>query len=175
MTSVMMDNETLADRLGQQAHWIEAMVGDVGDAQWRWKPTAGDWSMLEVIAHLADEERHDFRTRLDILLHRPEVEMPPIDPQGWVTARAYNQRDPGETLADFLIERERSLTWLRGLDSPDWQRSVVSPSGRAFHAGDMAASWAAHDLLHLRQLVELHWAWNLQNSDSFDVTYAGDW
>lgn len=171
----MKDIETLADQLAVQAHRIEAMVSGMSDEQWRWKPGADDWSMLEVVAHLADEERHDFRTRLDILLHRPDDEMPPIDPQGWVTSRGYNGRDPGEVLADFLIERERSLTWLRGLADPDWQRSVVSPSGRPFHAGDMAVSWAAHDLLHLRQLVELHWAWNARHAKPFDVTYAGDW
>jgi hypothetical protein len=171
----MMDSDKLAERLGLQAHRIEAMLSGVSDEQWCWRPSEGDWSMLEVVAHLADEERHDFRTRLDILLHRPDDEMPPIDPQGWVTARGYNQRDPGETLADFLIERERSLTWLRGLVDPDWERSVMAPWGRPLRAGDMAASWAAHDLLHLRQLVELHWAWGLGQVQPYDVSYAGEW
>lgn len=170
-----MNKDELADQLAVQAHRIEAMLNGVADEQMRWKPGPDEWSMLEVINHLADEEREDFRTRLDILLHRPEQSMPPIDPQGWISARAYNQRDPGDSLADFLIERERSLTWLRGLEDPNWERSVDSPSGRPFRAGDMAASWGAHDLLHLRQLVELHWAWNVRHSAPFDVTYAGDW
>ena len=170
-----MNQEALADQLALQAHRIEVLVSGVSDEQMRWKPSPNDWSMLEVINHLTDEEREDFRTRLDILLHRPDDEMPPIDPQGWITSRAYNQRDPGESLANFLIERERSLTWLRGLTDPNWESSTLSPSGRSFHAGDMAASWAAHDLLHSRQLVELHWAWNLRQVTPYDVAYAGDW
>ncbi|MEZ4518825.1 MAG: DinB family protein [Chloroflexota bacterium] len=130
---------------------------------------------LGVINHLYDEEREDFRTRLDILLHRPDAPMPPIHPGQWVTERAYNNRDPGESLANFLIERERSIAWLRELENPDWDQAATTPNGRPFHAGDMAASWAAHDLLHLRQLIELHWAWNLQASEPYNVEYAGDW
>lgn len=170
-----MNNLALADQLAIQANRIEVMVSGVSDEQLRWKPSADDWSMLEVINHLADEEREDFRTRLDILLHRPNDDMPPIDPQGWIKSRHYNERDTGESLANFLIERERSLTWLRGLENPDWNSSVTAPNGREFHAGDMAASWAAHDLLHLRQFVELHWAWNLREILPYDWTYAGDW
>jgi len=42
-------------------------------------------------------------------------------------------------------------------------------------AGDMFAAWAAHDLLHIRQLVELHWAWLNQYSQGCQIAYAGDW
>lgn len=170
-----MDNATLADQLAVQAHRIEAMLSSVPDDQWRWRPDADSWSLLEVVNHLADEEREDFRQRLDILLHRPDDPFPPIDPQRWVTARDYNGRDPGESLADFLIERERSLTWLHGLENPNWERGAKAPWGGVLRAGDMAAAWRAHDLLHLRQLLELHWAWNLRQSNPYDVSYAGDW
>lgn len=170
-----MDQHKLADQLGLQAHRIEVLLSGVTDEQMRWKPSPDDWSMLEVINHLVDEEREDFRTRLDILLHRPADPWPPIDPQGWVTARAYNERDPGESLANFLIERERSLTWLRGLANPDWDSSAAAPWGAQFPAGNMAASWATHDLVHMRQLVELHYAWNLRQIAPYDGGYAGDW
>ncbi len=170
-----MNKDSLADQLATQAQRIEVMLAGVADEQLRWRPSEESWSMLEVVNHLVDEEREDFRTRLDILLHRPGDPFPPIDPQGWVKARAYNERDPGESVANFLIERERSLTWLRGLTDPNWDNSATAPWGGQLRAGDMAAAWASHDLLHLRQLVELHWAWNLRHATPYDVTYAGDW
>ena len=114
------------------------------------------------------------RIRLDIILHTPEQPWPPINPTGWVTERAYNQRDLAQSLQSFLEERQKSLAWLKGLEKPDWQSSVTAPFGKV-SAGDMFAAWVAHDLLHLRQLVELHWAFMLREVAPYKVDYAGEW
>jgi hypothetical protein len=153
---------------------IRALVQEVSDEQARWKPDPASWSILEVVNHLWDEERHDFRVRLDITLHRPDQPWPPIDPGGWVTARAYNQRSLGPSLEGFLAERQASLAWLRGLEAPDWEASYQAPWG-PIRAGDLMAAWVAHDLLHTRQLVELHWAHTTAALDPYDVRYAGTW
>jgi hypothetical protein len=170
-----MNLDDMITQLALQAGRIRALADGVSDEQARWKPDPESWSILEVVNHLADEEKEDFRTRLDYLLHRPGEVAPDIDPQGWVTARGYNQRDPAESLDRFLAERQRSLEWLRGLAAPDWQAHMIMPWGQPFHAGDMAASWMAHDLLHSRQLVELHYAWTVHRVAPYDVGYAGDW
>lgn len=141
----------------------------------RWRPTPADWSVLEVVNHLADEEREDFRTRLDVILHHPGETPPPNDPEGWVTARAYNARDLEESLARFLVAREQSLTWLRGLERPDWSAAWAHPAGFRLHAGDLLTSWAAHDLLHLRQLVALQYRYRAVEAAPYRVDYAGEW
>jgi hypothetical protein len=154
---------------------ISGLFAAADDQQARWKPTPHDWSLLEVIAHLHDEEREDFRTRLDILLHRPEVPWPPIDPQGWVSERHYNERDPQQTLAAFLEERDRSLDWLNSLNSPDWSSSGSTPWDSTMSAAEMLHSWLAHDLLHIRQMCELQYKYLAAYSAPGSVEYAGDW
>ena len=171
----MLTVDQMIAQMAQQAERIRALAEGVPVEQARWKPDADSWSLLEVINHLYDEEREDFRVRLDYLLRQPDVVAPPIDPRAWVTERGYNQRDPAESLANFLAERRRSLEWLGGLDAPDFAAEVVMPWGAVYHPGDMAASWLAHDILHLRQLVELHWAWMQQAVAPFAGDYAGEW
>ena len=39
----------------------------------------------------------------------------------------------------------------------------------------MLVAWLAHDLLHLRQLVELQRAWDERQFASYFLEYAGDW
>jgi hypothetical protein len=39
----------------------------------------------------------------------------------------------------------------------------------------MFAAWVAHDLLHVRQLVELHYAYTVERNQPFLVDYAGGW
>lgn len=160
--------------LAQGAKTIAALVAGVGHDEARRRPSPEAWSLLEVVCHLEDEERLDFRPRLDSVLHRPGEPWAPIDPAGWVTARRYNERDLGEALRGFLAERERSLAWLDTLAAPDWSREHRASFG-PITAGDLLASWAAHDLLHTRQLVELGRARLLAQTAPYRTQYAGDW
>ena len=166
--------DVLRRELAQGAETIQGLVVGVSAAEARVRPEPTAWSILEVVAHLLDEEREDFRPRLDLVLHRPHETWAPIDPPAWVTARGYNDRELGATLSAFLTERERSLAWLAGLTAPDWSREYQASFG-PITAGDLAASWAAHDLLHTRQLLELRRARLLALAAPHRTGYAGDW
>ena len=170
-----MELEQCVATMQANAQRIAALVAGVSDAQACWKPDAESWSILEVVNHLLDEEREDFRVRIDYTLHRPGTPWPPIHPGRWVVERQYNERDLGVSLAAWRAERERSLAWLSGLEAPDWDASAIAPWGDPFPAGNLLAAWVAHDLLHMRQLVELHWAWTTAQLAPRSVQYAGDW
>ena len=170
-----MDPTPFVTALETNAPTIVALARAVPPERIRWRPAPDSWSVLEVINHLADEEDEDFRTRLDTVLHLPGEDPPPIDPEGWVVDRAYNERDLDESLDRFLGERRRSLAWLRSLRAPDWSRSWSHPSGFTIRAGDLLAAWAAHDLLHLRQLVEIQYRARAEDAAPYDVEYAGPW
>ena len=169
-----MELAFFTNQMAKQAGTIHSLTLGVSDEQARWKPDPQAWSILEVINHLYDEECLDFRARLDIILHHPEQAWPPINPTGWVKEHHYDERELAQSVEDFLKERRKSLRWLRGLDAPDWQASVTAPFGKLC-AGDMVCAWAAHDLLHTRQLVELHWAYTVQAAQPYQVSYAGEW
>ncbi len=171
-----MDLVAYSARLDAQRTIIAELFTPLTDAEARWKPATDDWSALEVINHLADEEADDFRTRLRLTLEDANAAWPPIDPNGWAIERAYNQRDPAQSLRRFLTERDRSLVWLRTLDGAtiDWDVAHQHLAGE-IRAGDLLASWAAHDLLHIRQLIELRWKRFAQIAAPYDTRYAGEW
>ena len=169
-----MELATMITLLEDHAVVISSLVGRISEHQARWKPDAENWSILEVINHLYDEEREDFRVRLDFILNRTGEAWPPIDPRGWVNLREYNQRGLAISLQSFLFEREQSLQWLKSLLDINWELTCTTPWGQ-ITAGDMLAAWVAHDVLHLRQLVELHWALTGQAALPFNPQYAGDW
>ena len=169
-----MDVDRLMLQMLEDGERVQTLAQGVSDQQARWKPDADSWSILEVVCHLLDEEREDFRVRLDYTLHRPGEPWPPIDPGGWVTERAYNEQDLEESLSQFLSERQASIAWLRGLAAPDWEATAEVPWG-LIRAGDIFASWVAHDLLHMRQLLELHWAHVTAKMAPYKPDYAGEW
>ncbi len=169
-----MQIDRAIELLKAHAGAVRGLAAGTPIEQARWKPAPESWSILEVVNHLYDEEREDFRQRLDHCLNHPDEAWPPIDPQGWVIQREYNSRDPEQSLRNFLEERQRSLVWLGALRAPDLEAVQTAPFGE-IRTGDLLAAWVAHDLLHLRQLVELRWAYTLKAAEPFDVRYAGEW
>ena len=172
---VQMKNHQYAmTQLKTQGQAIRALVTGLTEEQARWKPAPETWSILEVLNHLIDEEIYDFRAHLAHILHTPDQPWPEIDPVGWVSQRQYNEKDLHESLIRFKAEREGSLNWLAELPSPDWDAAVTDPRG-TLSAGDMMTSWLAHDLLHLRQLIELRYQITTNTSRPYKIDYAGKW
>ena len=170
-----MNHEALIHQLAADAGRVRELSAGVNEEQARWKPAPDSWSILEVVNHLYDEEREDFRMRLDLILHHPGQPWPPIAPQEWVAARSYNSRDLVESLENYLEERHRSLEWLKTLHNVDWEKGETAPWGGVLKAGDMLAAWVAHDIHAMRQLAELHYAWTQRLAAPYSVEYAGEW
>jgi hypothetical protein len=154
---------------------IRALLVGIGQEAARVKPSKGSWSILEVVCHLHDEEREDFREHLDFILHRQDRDdWHPIAPQAWVKLRKYNERDLKTMMGKFFRERKKSLVWLKTLESADWKTRYKSKWG-SMTADDMFASWVAHDNLHIRQLVELRRVHIERISKPSKIRYAGEW
>ena len=43
------------------------------DGEYLWRPEPGKWTLLEIVCHLLDEEREDFRARVKHTLEHPKV------------------------------------------------------------------------------------------------------
>jgi hypothetical protein len=154
---------------------LDALVSGVAPELARTQPAPGQWSINEVLGHLADEERNDFRMRIDYMLHRAGETWPPIDPERVVRESAFNERALDELHSDFLHERARSLEWLSGLHDANWDASYHHEKMGDFSAASMLCAWAAHDLLHLRQMERILFQ-HLRAAAIPDRTdYAGQW
>jgi hypothetical protein len=119
-SNMSLNLERITNQMAANAKAIEALLRGVSDAQASWQPDDAAWSLLIVICHLFDEEREDYRRRVEYTLHRPSEEWLPIDPQGWVFSREYHSRDFREMLSAWLAERAQSLEWLATLRDADW-------------------------------------------------------
>ncbi|MDX1577518.1 MAG: DinB family protein [Gemmatimonadota bacterium] len=160
--------------MSRNAEALAVLARGVGADTARTRPGPGKWNLREIYAHLHDEEREDFRVRLDYTLHRPGREWPGIDPEGWVTERKYAERPLEESVEGFLRERRESLRWLESLSNVDWDATYEHPRG-PLRAGDLMAAWVAHDVLHLRQIAYTVHALLGQNVSPYTTRYAGDW
>ncbi|HSL29148.1 MAG TPA: DinB family protein [Anaerolineales bacterium] len=169
-----MEDRALFQELEGSTQIIRALLAGITQEEAQIKPNEQSWSILETVCHLYDEEREDFREHLDFILHRQHDEWHVIDPHSWVVERNYNGQNFAEMQDKFFAERERSLEWLKGLSRADWETTYTSQFG-SMRAGDMLASWVAHDNLHIRQSVELRRRRIEKFTQPYEIEYAGDW
>ena len=169
-----MEYKALYQELVNSTEMLRALLRDIGQEQAQVKPDASAWSILEVVCHLYDEEREDFREHLDFVLRRQSEEYHVIDPQGWITERKYNEQNLIEMQAKFFAERKQSLEWLKTLNDVDWDTTYTSEYG-SVSAGEMFSCWVAPDNLHIRQLVELRRKYIENITSPYDLQYAGEW
>ncbi|MCI0551820.1 MAG: DinB family protein [Anaerolineae bacterium] len=169
-----MEFQTLYQELSYSTEMIRALLAGISQEEAQIKPNPESWSILEVVCHLYDEEREDFREHLDFILHRQHEEWHQIDPDAWVTEREYNKQSLIEMQEKFFAERWKSLEWLKGLSETNWDTTYTSQYG-SIKAGDMFVCWIAHDNLHVRQITELRRNWIERMTQPYDIEYAGDW
>lgn len=170
-----MNFQKLMDSLARFGRILPAVVADVSDEDARWKPESGNWSILEIVCHLADEETEDFRQRVKLTLEDPSSPWPPIDPEQACIDRKYNEQELDRTVERFVSQRIASVEWLRTIASPNWENAYVHPEFRAISAGEVMVSWAAHDQLHLRQIAKRMFEMNVRDGSPYATEYGGQW
>ncbi|MEM7167793.1 MAG: DinB family protein [Planctomycetota bacterium] len=170
----MLDIEAARDQLRASADAIQSIVSRMTDEEAAYKPSPERWSVHEVLCHLLHEETLDFRRRLDLTLHHPEMEWPGIDPEATVREETHtlSWRD---TLTAFLAARVESLEWLGSVSQPNLEQAHTHPRFGAMAAATLLHSWVGHDLLHLRQILRLSWDQLTERAQPHTTMYAGDW
>ena len=169
-----MNHNKIIQELTRNKLVFNELLTGLTDEEFLWKQNPEKWCLLEIICHLYDEEREDFRTRTKQVLESPELPLPKIDPVGWVIERKYLQQNFSEKLKDFLSEREQSVKWLQSLKNPKWENAYNHPKLGKMTAKLILANWLAHDYLHIRQITKLKYD-HLKSKSDADLSYAGNW
>ena len=152
---------------------LSSIIAGLDDADLRYTSNPTDWSILDILCHLLDEETRDFRPRLEATLARAPWDS--IDPQSWPALHHYADQAAPETLARFTVQREHSVTWLLSLTNPDWDSTHTHPSLGPIRAGDLMGAWLDHDTLHLRQIAKRLHELAQRDTTPYITTYAGAW
>lgn len=169
-----MDRTHFILQLARHGEVFRTMFTGLTPDEIRWKPAPDKWCALEIICHLYDEEREDFRARLKHVLGTPEAPMPKIDPAAWVAERTYMARDFNAMLKNFLAERDKSVAWLRGLTDAPWSNAYLHPTVGAVGCDLFLTNWVAHDIHHIRQLNNVRYGY-LASISTVPLDYAGKW
>lgn len=151
---------------------LEALLAGLDEAAARTRPATGEWSPVEILCHLRDEETEDFGARLRVIVDGAG-EFTPIDPERWAIERRYGEARLADALETLRARRQASLDLLASLTPTVLEGSRPHTRLGSLSGQDILAAWVAHDRLHLAQLAAtLARIWALRWA-SLHAEYAG--
>ena len=173
MPNNMLVREVI-DELEQNRKVFVETLSQITDELILWKSNPKDWSLLEIVCHLVDEEVHDFRARVLHTLKNPELPLVPIDPIDWITQHDYAGQNFQQKVKEWEKEREASIKVLKENLASDWQNKIDHPQRGEITAYSFVCNWLAHDYHHIRQINRIKYNY-LKDKSGDSLSYAGNW
>jgi DinB superfamily len=136
------------------ARKLERLIKGVPTRTLRKRPAADNWSVSEIVAHLADAEIViGFRMRL--ILGAPGTPIAAYDQDSWLTSGHYEKRDPRHSVEQFRVVREANLALLKSLTSDQWKHSGMHSERGQETIEHMVRMTAGHDVNHVLQIERI--------------------
>jgi methionine--tRNA ligase beta chain len=133
---------------------IGGLLAGRSQADLRWTPTAGRWSIAEIVAHLGDAEIVS-AYRMRMILAAPGTAIQAFDQNDWMRAQHHESSDPHVSLALFAALRAAQLRLLRRLSDGELDRFGMHAERGKESIRHLIGLYAGHDLNHLGQIERL--------------------
>ena len=115
------------------------------------RPTPQEWSIADVLLHLATMERLVL-TQLQKIVQEERPFLPTLHPE---TQPEPDPRPLAELVTAVHDTRQQTLTFLHTLKAGDWQRTAVHETLGATRFRFMVQLLVDHDTEHLNQIIEI--------------------
>lgn len=133
---------------------LAVLTSGVPDDTLRAPEAEGKWSMLEVLAHLADSELV-WAYRLRMVLAEADPVLTGYDQDRWAKYLHYQERSVETTLEEISFMRARNLDLLSHLAADELERTGRHSERGQESVGYMVRLYAGHDLVHRNQLERI--------------------
>ncbi|MFQ5527131.1 MAG: DinB family protein [Thermoanaerobaculia bacterium] len=130
---------------------LAELTDGIGETELGHPEADGKWSMIEILAHLADSELV-WAWRLRLVLAEADPVLTGYDQDRWASYLHYRDRDLEEVLKEIRFLRVRNLRLLGSLTSDEFERSGRHSERGVESVSHMVRLYAGHDLVHRRQL-----------------------
>jgi uncharacterized damage-inducible protein DinB len=134
---------------------IAAAVSGLSPAALRYKPAPDQWSILEILGHLADVEIvYAYRLRQMLADEKPVIA--PMDQDAWAKKLGYLETPAPELVAAYGLNRHHNLRLLRRLKAQDLAKSAFHPEYKKdVTVAELVEKMSGHGTNHLEQIERL--------------------
>jgi hypothetical protein len=138
---------------------IMAALEGLNETQIRLTPAENEWSIHEIVIHLADSEAIGY-IRLRMAIAEDNPLLPVYEQALWAKRLKYDAQARGLALALFANLRASSAALLRALTAEEWERFATHPERGRMSVCDLFNLYSEHGETHLQQIERIKLTFN---------------
>jgi hypothetical protein len=131
---------------------VRAAIDGVDAGLLNRRPPGEDWSIRDILMHLADAELVG-AVRFRLVLAEEEPVLPTYEQELWKRRLQYLWRDPEAALALFHATRYSTAEILDNCGADAWQRSGIHPESGPITVAGLVALYIDHVEQHVAQIA----------------------
>jgi hypothetical protein len=126
-------------------------LGDMRDEEWDARPFRDEWTVREIIHHLADSEMTS-AIRLRTMIAAADPHLLGYDQDLFARKLFYGQRPVDASLLAFQAARASTAEILERLTDDHWARTAIHSEQGRISVDDWLETYAAHAIDHAEQI-----------------------
>lgn len=130
---------------------LAKLIRGKSPAMLRKQPEPGKWSVVEILAHLADTEIV-VGYRIRAILGAPGGPIQAFDQDAWAAAMNYGTKDARKSLESFRAVREVNVALLKEIRPEQWKHYGIHSERGQESVEHFARMIAGHDINHMKQI-----------------------
>ena len=143
----------IVERLRGNAEDVTRMVAGLSETDLARRTVPDKWSVKELVCHL-DRIHEVFDERVTAMLDGENPQIASYEPDGDPDFDARVRRSTADTLAAFLMRRERLIARLEELRPGDWHRTGQHPEYPNYDVHFCVEYLGHHEAHHLYQMFQ---------------------
>jgi len=133
---------------------LQKLMKPLSKKQMKRRPSPDQWSIAEILAHLADAEVVG-SWRMRLIMGSDGTPITAFDQDAWAKTFGYANRDPRHSLKMFRALRENNLALLESVPKKLWKNYGMHSERGKETIAQIVCMFAGHDLNHLRQVEKI--------------------
>ncbi len=157
------ERQALIEKYGQAYDNFVTALKEIPKEVWHFKPAPKEWSVHEVIVHLADSESNSY-LRARRLVAEPGQPLMAYDQDVWAIKLDYHQESTEDALQVTKWVRKMTYDMLKRLPEEVWSNTVVHPEyDEPYTFEKWLRIYSDHPNVHAGQIRDNYQAWKEQN------------
>ncbi len=153
------ERDAKIEEYGHGFDLLQSALAGIPRQAWEFKPAPKEWSVREVIVHMADSESMA-ALRLRKLIVEPGTTLMAYDESGWADALSYQKQDADDALQVIKYARQTTYRLLKTLPEAVFHHAVVHPEYDEPYTFDQWLTIYSHHIPdHIEQMKKAYEAW----------------
>lgn len=158
------ERQELIEKYGRAYEEFAAALKSIPREAWTFKPESKEWSVHEVVIHLADSETNSY-LRARRLVAEPGQPLMAYDQDVWAVELDYHSQSTEDAMAVLKGVRQMTYDLIKGLPDEVWSNTAVHPEyDEPYTFEQWLRIYAEHPYAHIEQIQNNHQQWHAQQT-----------